>query len=254
VIVGSLLLILVAVTLLVLGLATGSSGLLISSIAASLLAAVALVVGARQAVAGRAAADDLDDAAHVRAAARNRYATARGAGPRVGEPVWRPDAAASATYAEPETYPGSESYAEPAGYVGRPGHPDATAYAEPVEVLVPAQGGGATDDDEMWRPPAGADPAAATGPAAHEPAEPTDEPPDEPAAQRLGAGDEARLAQLAADVMVVDGRPRFHLPGCPHLRGRETDLLPVGEAVELGFTPCSRCAPASALLAETPGG
>ncbi|MDG4832135.1 hypothetical protein O7627_22900 [Solwaraspora sp. WMMD1047] len=217
-------------------------------------------------MAGRAGADDLDDAAHVRAAARNRYATARGAGPRVGEPVWRPDAttptgyaepetyAGSETYAEPERYPGSESYAEPAGYGGRSGHPDTTAYAEPVEVLVPAQGG-ATDADEMWRPPTGAaDPAAATGPAAPTVDESTDEPADEPAAQRLGAGDEARLAQLAADVMVVDGRPRFHLPGCPHLRGRETDLLPVGEAVELGFTPCSRCAPATALLAETPGG
>src|SRR3954451_7383343 len=48
-IVGSLLLILAAVTLLVIGLAQGSSPLLISSIVASLLAAVALVVGARQA-------------------------------------------------------------------------------------------------------------------------------------------------------------------------------------------------------------
>lgn len=48
-IVGSLLLILVAVTLLVVGLADGSSTLLATSIAASLLAAVALVVGARQA-------------------------------------------------------------------------------------------------------------------------------------------------------------------------------------------------------------
>src|SRR3712207_8676864 len=54
------LLILVAVTLLVLGLTNGSSALLISSIVASLLAAVALVVGARQAAASRA--ELVDDA------------------------------------------------------------------------------------------------------------------------------------------------------------------------------------------------
>ncbi|MEU4782796.1 hypothetical protein, partial [Micromonospora sp. NPDC023633] len=56
-IVASLLLILVAVVLLVLGLAGGSSVLLTISIAASLLAAVALVAGARQAAADRATAD-----------------------------------------------------------------------------------------------------------------------------------------------------------------------------------------------------
>ncbi|GIJ77762.1 hypothetical protein SAMN05443287_111142 [Micromonospora phaseoli] len=57
-IVISLALILVAVVLLVLGLAGGSSALLVISIAASLLAAVALVTGARQAAAGRAPTQD----------------------------------------------------------------------------------------------------------------------------------------------------------------------------------------------------
>ncbi|MBL6275676.1 hypothetical protein JMF97_05835 [Micromonospora fiedleri] len=52
-IVISLALILVAVALLVLGLASGSSLLLVVSIGASLLAAVALVAGARQAAAAR---------------------------------------------------------------------------------------------------------------------------------------------------------------------------------------------------------
>ncbi|WP_341716890.1 hypothetical protein QQG74_23405 [Micromonospora sp. FIMYZ51] len=55
-IVVSLALILVAVVLLVFGLAGGSSPLLVVSIGASLLAAVALVAGARQAAAGRASA------------------------------------------------------------------------------------------------------------------------------------------------------------------------------------------------------
>src|SRR3954466_8414459 len=63
-IVASLLLILVAVTLLVLGLTGGSSNLLIGSIVASLLAAVALVIGSRQgAGARRAAAEPAPDLA-----------------------------------------------------------------------------------------------------------------------------------------------------------------------------------------------
>src|SRR2546421_421439 len=52
-IVGSLLLILVAVAMLGLGLVQGSNAFLVGSIAASLLAAVALVVGARRAAAAR---------------------------------------------------------------------------------------------------------------------------------------------------------------------------------------------------------
>ncbi|QOC91090.1 hypothetical protein [Micromonospora craniellae] len=60
-IVASLALILVAVVLLVLGLASGSSPLLVVSIGASLLAAVALVAGARQAATGRAAARGAPD-------------------------------------------------------------------------------------------------------------------------------------------------------------------------------------------------
>ena len=56
---------------------------------------------------------------------------------------------------------------------------------------------------------------------------------------------------MSADVLVVDGRPRYHLAGCVHLLGRgESEPLPVAEAVELGFTPCSLCEPDSALLAE----
>src|SRR3954454_23817837 len=54
----SLLLILVAVTLLVLGLTGGSSNLLIGSIVASLLATVALVIGARQAAGARRGAEE----------------------------------------------------------------------------------------------------------------------------------------------------------------------------------------------------
>jgi hypothetical protein len=50
---------------------------------------------------------------------------------------------------------------------------------------------------------------------------------------------------------VIDGRPRYHLPGCVHLLGREHESLPVGEAVELGFSPCGLCEPDSTLLARS---
>jgi hypothetical protein len=55
---------------------------------------------------------------------------------------------------------------------------------------------------------------------------------------------------MSTDVLVVDGRPRYHLAGCVHLLGREIERLPVSEAVELGFTPCGLCEPDTALLAE----
>jgi hypothetical protein len=77
-----------------------------------------------------------------------------------------------------------------------------------------------------------------------------EDPPDEPAPQVVSAADTARVARLSVDVLVIDGRPRYHLPGCVHLLGRESEPLPVGEAVELEFTPCSLCEPASALLTD----
>jgi hypothetical protein len=73
---------------------------------------------------------------------------------------------------------------------------------------------------------------------------------DEPAAQQVSRADAARVSQLSTEVLVVDGRPRYHLSGCVHLLGRDSEPLPVSEAVELGFTPCGLCEPDSALLAE----
>jgi clumping factor A len=57
------------------------------------------------------------------------------------------------------------------------------------------------------------------------------------------------VAQLDAEVLVVDGRPRYHLADCPHLTGRSTEGLPVAEAVELGFSPCGLCRPVDRLVA-----
>jgi hypothetical protein len=76
-----------------------------------------------------------------------------------------------------------------------------------------------------------------------------EDPPDEPIAQQVSPADAARVARMSNEVQVIDGRPRYHLPSCPHLVGRDSEPLPVHEAIELGFTPCGQCGPDSALLA-----
>jgi hypothetical protein len=76
------------------------------------------------------------------------------------------------------------------------------------------------------------------------------DPPDEPLPQRLSPADAAQVARMTDEVLVVDGRPRYHREDCTYLFRRRTEALPVNEAVELGFTPCGRCRPATALLAQ----
>jgi hypothetical protein len=51
------------------------------------------------------------------------------------------------------------------------------------------------------------------------------------------------VVDLKDEVLVVDEHPRYHLAGCPHLRGRTTIPLPLDEARTDGFTPCATCAP-----------
>jgi hypothetical protein len=91
------------------------------------------------------------------------------------------------------------------------------------------------------------DPAERDRPADQQPYPPLDEPAEEP----VSDSDALRVAGLSADVMVIDGRPRYHLPGCPHLLGRVAQPLPVSEARDLGFTPCALCRPDSNLLTTT---
>ncbi|MGH3714009.1 MAG: hypothetical protein ACRDT4_11200, partial [Micromonosporaceae bacterium] len=76
-----------------------------------------------------------------------------------------------------------------------------------------------------------------------------DDPKDEPPVQRRTARVAALVARMGNDVFVIDGRPRYHLAGCVHLLGREHEGLPVDEAVEFGFTPCSLCEPDTMLTA-----
>lgn len=75
-------------------------------------------------------------------------------------------------------------------------------------------------------------------------------PSDEPSEAKMSSVEAAALMRMDAEVMVVDGRPRFHLGGCVHLVGRSSESLPAYEAVELGFSACSLCRPAQSLLRE----
>ncbi|WP_431875289.1 hypothetical protein [Micromonospora marina] len=220
---ASILLILVAVVLLIAGLAGGSSLLLIVSIAASLLSAVAFVAFARQAAATRASAG-------------------REAGPRTrtAHTVPSPDEPVSPVPHHTSTVgAGGSGWRQPPGspVTELDDAPPQAAYSPPDPVV---------GDAVPYSPP---------GPRVPETARPTSPAPgeafdDDPPAEFLSTGEVARLVRLPGEVLVVDGRPRFHLPGCPHLVGREDEPLPVAEAVALGFTPCARCAAATTLLAE----
>ncbi|MBE1492347.1 hypothetical protein [Plantactinospora soyae] len=259
-IVGSLLLILVAVMLLVLGLASGSSGLLIGSIAVSLLAAVALVVGARQAAGARGgtgfAADDerfVDDGVELDDGGEGEPAPSRR----------RPPTSTRMAPTDPRLAgAGRDGGADPFDVAG-------PVLTDPRDVAVPGQANrsgmdpdiddagwrqpadaDADIDDAGWRQPANASEMPGSGPVSR--GEPGDDavPADEPAAQVVSEADAALVAGLVDDVYVVDGRPRYHLADCPHLHSRESEPVPVGEAVELGFSPCGRCEPDSFLLAD----
>ena len=76
-----------------------------------------------------------------------------------------------------------------------------------------------------------------------------DDPDDEPLPQSVRPADAVRVARMDAEVLVVDGRPRYHLPDCSHLVGRLTEPIPVNEAIELGFSPCGLCRPVERLAA-----
>jgi hypothetical protein len=217
VIVASLVLILGAVALLVLGLINGSSGLLVGSIGTSLLAAVALVVGVRQAGASRSGLgleEDEDEDEQFDDAEVDQWTSrsAQRSSSYEDEPELRsmvPPARTERSWAE--------SSSERSGV-------DTLQATQSAGVSVPVQSMHEDLDDE--------------------------DPPDEPVAQRVTASDAARVARMSADVVVIDGRPRYHVAGCVHLLGRPFEPLPVSEAVELGFSPCGLCEPDSALLAD----
>ncbi len=75
------------------------------------------------------------------------------------------------------------------------------------------------------------------------------DPPDEPPAELLLSYEERQLGDCDVEILVVDGRPRFHLEGCLHLNDKAGEPLVLSEAAELGFTSCSLCAAATTVLA-----
>jgi hypothetical protein len=102
------------------------------------------------------------------------------------------------------------------------------------------------------------DPVAETHPTAETP--PTEVPHDtaaepqdtaEPDEEDADAADALAVASSERDVLVVDEHPRFHVDGCTWLAGRTTMSLPAREAVDLGFSPCSRCTPSRTLASLT---
>jgi hypothetical protein len=256
--VASLLLIVGAVAMLGYGLLDGSNTYLVGSILMSLFAALALVIGSRRG--GKAAVA----AAVAEERSRNRRrnpsdelvgaGAVAGSGGRRGDrlPVSEDDIDTVDTpvRANRETEvidladlgvgqrtapPADDRYDYTADY----GDLSADPYAQD-----------SYDDRYAASPQSATQPGPPAGAVLDDDDDDEEDPADEPPAQRLPAADAARVAQLDADVLVIDGRPRYHLPGCVHLLGRDSEPLPVNEAVELGFTPCGLCEPDSALLAR----
>lgn len=224
----SLVLIVGAVVLLGYGLLEGSNTYLVASILTSLVAALALVVGSRRSgrAAVAAAIEAEEEAARSPQRRRNRQDRLVGAG--VGDRGG--DGGQAADGFDDDDYAGGARETTMLDVGRRGGVPSQSSgerYGEQYDDRYD-QFEDDDDDDEFDE----------------------EDPSDEPPAQRVSPAEVARVAQLDADVLVIDGRPRYHLPGCVHLLGREHESLPVSEAVELGFTPCGLCEPDGTLLAR----
>jgi hypothetical protein len=75
-----------------------------------------------------------------------------------------------------------------------------------------------------------------------EPPPPVKDLPDPPV-EEVEVTDLLMVVDLTDEVLVIDERPRYHLPGCKHLVGHTGIPLPLDEARTDGFTPCAVCAP-----------
>jgi hypothetical protein len=261
VIIVSLLLIFAAVVLLVVGVANHADPALIGSIIATLLAVVVLIGSARRAASVRLAAADgtgvaptvnggqpvgmvIDGTVVERPATRAPSSTPppRQAPPPAVDPFDAVDPFQPGTTVREAAQGGTILVDEADEFEGAATIP--TQPSSLVEVDL--------DDEDLDEPAIdlGLAPANRSGLGDDELGEFEDEdPPDEPAVQLVSPADQALIARMETNVLVVDGRPRYHLARCPHLTGRATEALPVREALELGFSPCARCEPATALLA-----
>jgi hypothetical protein len=63
---------------------------------------------------------------------------------------------------------------------------------------------------------------------------------------------DAPAAPAAGSVLVVQGRPRYHVEGCRYLAGKLPEEVEVAEALRQGFTACGVCKPDEALAGAAP--
>ncbi|MEV6346694.1 hypothetical protein [Actinoplanes sp. NPDC051851] len=154
--------------------------------------------------------------------------------------------------ARADVYPGAGEHAYAAGARDARTHltdESPADYAVASSTISDARSPG---EDQSWRRPGAPEAVgeSAVEPEADEFGEPdADDPDDEPLPQAVRPADAVLVARLDAEVVVVDGRPRYHVADCPHLVGRLTEPLPANEAVELGFSPCGLCRPVDRLVA-----
>lgn len=59
-------------------------------------------------------------------------------------------------------------------------------------------------------------------------------------------------ADVSGQVLVVAGRPRYHVDGCRYLTGKDAQSVDVADARADGFTACGVCKPDAALAATPP--
>jgi hypothetical protein len=62
-----------------------------------------------------------------------------------------------------------------------------------------------------------------------------------------GPAEDAVVAELDDEVLVIDEQPHYHVAGCRSLTGHETIALRAEEAVQLEFAPCEVCRPVRVL-------
>lgn len=247
-VVASLVLILVAAVLLVVGLVRDSDVLLIVSIAVSLVAAVALYLGARRG-GGRSPSDEDEDTdagpdTDTEDRAAGRPARSGRDGDRPTERLSGVAGARRGLNRTPPEWPLGDR--EPARRRTEPALANGMGNGAGNGAADGAADGAALGEGESPTAPSGvAEPDTAAD-------DPMADPADEPPSQYTPREDAELIARLPAEVQVVDGRPRYHLLTCRHLTGRESEPLAVSEAVELGFTPCAWCQPDTVLLGGTP--
>lgn len=235
-IIVSLLLIAAAAVLLVVGLVQDLNLLLVASIVVSLLAAVALYVGARQ-TRGHGGPDEAIDEGGTRA---RRAPADEGAKP--GDEDGAPDDEPSSSEPDDQIPVGAAVTGERVASGGSDERPDWPLGGRGSRPAGAGRDQAAPSDTVPTGDPPGED----------LPGDADDVPADEPPTQRTPRGDAELVSRLPAEVLVVDGRPRYHATDCSHLLGKECEPLAVSEAVELGFSPCAWCQPDTVVLGGTP--